>query len=202
MDQNDLRDNAMKLSTELCPTIGEFVVNFEKVNQAIRMGIYEILEIQGLKDARIIDIFIGDLTFFPLQSIFRALISQTQKLNQTESKMVDNIFNRIVKLAEERNKIIHSAWFIDYKDHEAINSGMLFAYKPGHNKQGAKPPSFLYPIADIKKGAQNAIELADIVYQLGHCIYICADIELYFEFDKDQNVNLINHKINYKLERK
>ena len=194
MKQNDISENATKLSTELCPTIGEFVVNFERVSQAIRMGIYEILEIQGLKDKRIIDIFIGELTFSPLQSIFRALISQTQKLNQTERKMVDNIFNRIVKLAEERNKIIHSAWFIDFKDHEAINSGMLFAYKPGHNKQGAKSPSFLYPITDIKKWAQKATELADLIYQLGTCIYICADIELHFEFDKDQNVNVIAKK--------
>lgn len=202
MEKNDLRKKAMELSTELCPTIGEFVVNFERVSQAIRIGIYEILEIQGLKDTRVIDIFIGDLTIFPLQSIFRSLISQTQKLNQNESKIVNNIFNRIVKLAEERNKIIHSAWFIDFKNYEAINSGLLFAYKPGYNKQGAKSPSFSYPIADIKKWAQKATELAEIIYQLGHCIYIRADIELYFEFDKDQNVNLIDNKIDYELKHK
>lgn len=202
MKENDLRKKATKLSTELCPTIGEFVVNFERVSQAIRMCIYTMLESQGLKDTRIIDIFIGDLTIFPLQSTFRALISQTQKLNQKEIKIVDNIFNRIVKLAEERNKIIHSAWFIDYKNHEAINSGLLFAYKPGYNKQGAKSPSFLYPIADIKKWAQKATELADIIYQLYYCFYSRADIELYFEFDKDQNVNLIDNKIDYKLKHK
>ena len=192
-----IKDRTEELQRELYPTIGKFAVSFERVCYALKMGISELMEVEGLSNDRITDILIGDLTLFPLQSIFRALIAETGKITPDNQYIIDNIFKRIVKLGEERNKIIHSAWFIDYKNRKALRAKMLTGHKPGYNKKGAKPSWFNYPISEIKKMIKEANVLSDLVHQLGICIYTNHGIEPCFKLYKNRNVRLKGSRVNY-----
>ena len=170
-EQQVIFRKAKVLGKSLYPTIGEFAVSFEGICHALRMGISNILEHAGLKDSTLPDILVGDLTIFPLQNIYRALLVQTYKLTEDELKIIDNLFTRVTKLAEERNRILHCRWCIDFKDLQDIRELLLTGYKPGYSKRGTKPSPFKFPISEIKKLIRIIRELDDLIYQLNLCIY-------------------------------
>ncbi len=182
---SDLHGQARALSDSLYPTIGEFAVAFEALCHALRMGIGIILEANGLKRGRLADILVGDLTIFPLQTIYRALLAEAQEFDATEIKVLDNTFKRIAQLGEHRNKIIHSAWFIDFKNPEDIREGLLTRHRPGATKRGAKKDPCKFPITEIKEITENARVLDDLVHQLNMCIYTNRSICSRFRLDSD-----------------
>ena len=184
----DLHQKAKELSDSLYPTIGEFAVAFEAICHAIRMGIDDILQKNGLRNSRITDILIGDLTAHPLQDIYRALLLETEKLDKTEVAILDNIFKRVSQVGEHRNRIIHSAWFIDFKNAEDIMKGLLLRYKPGRTKKGAKESPSKIPIQEIKAIIKEARVLGDLIHQLNMCLYCRSKIGPRFSFDADGNV--------------
>lgn len=144
-----------------------------------------ILENAGLKDNRLSDILIGDLSAFPLQNIYRALLVQTTKLTEKELKIIDSLFNGVAKLAENRNKILHSKWSIDFKNPQDIKDQLITGHKPGYSKRGAKPNSFKVPIAEIRVLSQRARVLEDLIYQLNLIVYSGRSIGSYFHLSPD-----------------
>jgi len=182
-----LRRKAEALSKSLYPTIGEFAVAFEAVCYALRMGIADILEKNGLRNTKLAYIIIGDLTIFPLQSIYRALLAETQQLSPLEKKILDNIFKRVSQLGEKRNRIIHSAWFIDYKNPKDIKEGLLTQDKPGPSKRGAKESPSKFPIRTIKEIAGQAHILSALVHEVNICIYTGTRIGSRFSLDSKGN---------------
>jgi hypothetical protein len=183
-----LHQKAEALSESLYPTIGEFAVAFEALCHALKMGIGDILEKNGLREAKLTDILIGDLTIFPLQSIYHSLLAETQQLDSLEERILDNIFKRISQLGEQRNRIIHSAWFIDYKNPEDISKGLLTQYRPGPSKRGAKESPSKFPIHAIKEITGQARILDDLVHQVNMCIYTGTTIGSRFSVDSEGNV--------------
>jgi len=168
---SELHRQAEALSESLYPTIGEFAVAFEALCHALRMGIGIVLEANGLRNGRLTDILVGDLTVFPLQSTYRSLLSETQDLDELEHRLLDDIFKRITKLSESRNGILHAAWFIDFKDPEDIRNGLLTRHRPGSTKKGAKADPGKFPISDIKALTREARVLDALVHELNMCTY-------------------------------
>lgn len=185
-DEDYIQQEAKELSDRLHRAVGKFTVTFERLCDNLRNAVAQILATQGLDNRKITDILIGDMTIFPLQSILRALIIETQELSQNDLKIVKEIFRRIGELAEERNRIIHSAWYINYKSQEDILSDVLTAVKPGYSKKGAKPSPYKYPLSEIEEWTEEAQYLSVVISQLGTCIYVGHRIEDHFEFWKDK----------------
>jgi hypothetical protein len=186
-ENKGLRDKAELLSNDLYPTIGEFVLTFESLCHELKMGIEHILMRQGLPGGKITEILIGDMTLFPLQNVFRALLVEAGKLDSNENAIIDNIFTRICKIGEERNTIIHSAWFIDFKNPEDIENRLLIKYRPGASKHGAKESPSKYPLENIKKLTSQTRALHDLIDELNMCIFRNVSIASRFKMDKDKN---------------
>lgn len=183
------REKANELSSELYPTIGEFVVSFESVCHGMKSGIDVFLQDNGLRNSsRLSDILVGDLTAFPLVNVYRSIVIETQKPNVDEVKIIDNIVKRIIELAEERNRIVHSAWFIDYKSMEDLEKGLLIQYRPGASKQGAKESPTRYPIKNIKDFITKARTLHVLVEELNMCVYQGTKIDNRFMLNKNGEV--------------
>ena len=178
---------AKSLTSDLCPTIGEFVLAFESLCHSLEMGIKDILARKGLEDAKLVEILIGDMTLFPMQNIYRSLLVQAFELDNQEISIINNIFKRICDINEERNGIIHSAWFIDFKNPDDIEKGLLVKYRPGASKRGAKESPSKYPLEDIKKSTERTRTLTDLVEELNMCAYGNVYIASRFKIDNDGN---------------
>ncbi|MFA5366939.1 MAG: hypothetical protein WC333_03580 [Dehalococcoidia bacterium] len=183
----ELRTKAKELGDSLYPTIGKFAISFEANCHALRMGIGIILENDGLSNSNLTEIMIGDLTLFPLQSIYRSMISEVMLLNETELKIIDNIFKRLGQLGEMRNRILHAAWFIDYKCAEDIKCGLLTQYKPGYSKKGAKQSPVKFPVSEIRAQIEESEKLNDIIHELNMCLYSGTKMQKRFVFN-EQNL--------------
>ena len=182
-----LRHKALALNESLYPTIGAFAVAFEALCHALRMGIADVLEKNGLRETKLAYMLVGDLTIFPLQSIYRALLAETQQLSPLEKEVLDNIFKRISQLGEQRNQIIHSAWFIDFKNPEDISKGLLIQDKPGPSKRGAKESPSKFPIRTIQEITKQARVLDKLVHEVNMCIYTGKTIGSRFSLDSKGN---------------
>jgi hypothetical protein len=181
---------ANELSSQLYPTIGEFILAFEAVCHELKMGIQIILEDNGLRNStRLSNILIGDFTMSPLLNVYRSIIVETQKPNANELKIIDNIAKRLIELAEERNLVVHSAWFIDYKSPEDLEKGLLMQYRPGASKRGAKESPSRFPINNIKDFIKQARTLENLVEELNMCIYQGTKTENRFSVNKDGDVS-------------
>jgi len=178
---------AEALSIDLYPTIGGFVVAFESLCHSLKMGVEDILVRRGLSNRKLAEILVGDMTLFPLQSVYRSLLVEAYELDIKEVCIIDNIFKRVCNAGEERNGIIHSAWFIDFKNPDDIEKGLLVKYRPGASKRGAKESPSKYPLEDIKKSTERTRTLTDLVEELNMCAYGNVYIASRFKIDNDGN---------------
>jgi hypothetical protein len=184
-----IRRKASDISERLDHAVGRFALSFERLCHSLRIGICTVLELHGLQNAwKITDIMVGDVTAFPLQSIFRALIVETHELSEEESKIITSIFKRVARLTEERNRIIHSAWYVDYKSRQDLLSDTLVRLRPGYSKHGAKPSPTKHPLAEIEEWTDEARELEELVTCLYHRFNRGHRIKDYFEIGADGEV--------------
>ncbi len=192
-----LRKKADALSTELDPTIGGCVVAFESLCHSLKMGVEYILLRRGLSNRKLAEILIGDMTLFPLQSVYRSVLVEADEVDAKEVNIIDNIFKRVCNIGEERNGIIHSAWFIDFKNPDDIEKGLLMKYKPGASKHGAKESPSKYPLDDIKKSTERTRTLIDLVEELNMCVYGNVYIASRFKMDTDGNAVAIGSVLDH-----
>ncbi len=188
---DEIRKKAKKLNLALYPTIGEFVIAFEANCHSIRIGIGTLLQKNGLKSSNLVDILVGDLTIFPLQSIYRAIIVEMVKLSEKEKRIVDLIFKRVINLGEKRNQFIHAAWFIDFKNLEDLKNGLLVQYRPGYSKSGAKESPGKIPIEEIKKQINESRNIGELLEELHLCFYSGTKIEKRFKIDQNKNLIML-----------
>jgi len=193
---------AKELSNGLYPAIGEFAVSFEAISHAIRMGITDVLEKNGLKNHRLSDILVGDLTMQPLQAIYRSLLSETETLEPTEVAVLDDIFKRVCQLAEHRNRILHSAWFIDFKNTNDLRNRLLLSYKPGRTKKGAKECPSMVPMQEIRDVTKEAIVVNDLIHEVNMCVYTGTKIGRRFKMDGQGRVTAIGTLDDYVSKKK
>lgn len=177
-----LKRKVKSTSEDLCRAVGSFALSFERLCRDLRLGVWSVLEANGLDGAwECTDILVGDLTAFPLQSILRALIVQTSTLDEDEQRVIDILFGRVSRLAEERNTIIHSAWYIDYRSRPDLLSNVYVRYRPGYSKKGAKPTPTKHPITEVERSDKECHQLADLLDHLNDCLRMRHRIRDYFE---------------------
>jgi hypothetical protein len=180
-----LRQKAKELSDGLYPTIGEFAVSFEAISHAIRMGIGILLAKNGLKNDRLSDILVGDLTMQPLQAAYRSLLAATEPLDPTAVAILDDLFKRVCQMAEHRNRILHSAWFIDFKNPDDLKNGLLLSYKPGRTKKGAKDCPSRVAMQEIKDITTEARVVGDLIHEVNMCVYTSTKIARRFKLSEE-----------------
>lgn len=177
-------------SKNLNGAVGSFVIDFERLCRDLRSGVRSVLEANGLKKAwEITDILVGDLTAFPLQSILRALIAETCQLDEGEKKILNVLFGRISRLGEERNAIIHSAWYIDYKNPSDILHNSYLRYRTGYSKRGSKPAPTTHNITEIQNMDKECIVLLHLMDDLSDCLSKHHRIRDYLELVGKKEIN-------------
>ena len=104
-------------TSEQYKQLGKFVVEFEQVCEWLRINIILILQRNGLKNQRLIQILINNqgMTASLLIDAFDAIMTEIGDRNDPEKKTIlDHISKEFRELLSERNKIVHGLWFIGY----------------------------------------------------------------------------------------
>lgn len=183
------KDELYKNQTnELYASLGKFVVKFEQVCHTMRTAIIFILDDSGLKNQQLSNIMLSDHTAEPLRSILHSLIGETVQLNENEKKIIKNIFARIQQLTRSRNDIVHSMWFIGWRNKTMIDFAEASGYKLHKNKDGSATKIFKYEKVDFEELSKEAEILSELVFRLYVCIISKFCIEKNFDFDKNSNV--------------
>ncbi len=173
---------------ELYANIGEFVVKFEHVCQAMQSAITFMMHGQGLQNQQVANILLAGYTADPLRTLFESLIGELVNSNDNERKIIKNILSRIQKLTENRNDVVYNTWFIGWGNEQTQD----FSEAPGHrlhkNKQGATLKAFKYKAEDFSAFVEEAEKLSSLVMRLHGCITGGFSIEKNFKTNNAGNV--------------
>jgi len=169
-------------------TIGEFIVQFEHVCQAMQTAIRSLLYEQGLQNKSVANILLAGHTAEPLRALFESLIGEIVNPNDNEKEIIKNILSRIQEITAKRNDVVHSTWFIGWGN-EATQD---FSEVPGHklhkNKKSSVLKSFKYKVEDFSAFAVEADKLSSLVRRLNGCIIGEFSIEENFKINDVGNV--------------
>lgn len=174
-------------TAEQYAAVGKFAVHFEHTCQELRTGIIWMLDRHGLTNQNVATLLLVRLTADSLQSIFRAILSETVDLTDDARRIVDDIMSRHQKLREERNEIIHNAWFIGWGSAQQTDFAEITAMKPQRTKEGGGFRVFKRTAEDILKKVGEADELTALINALWGWVVTDIQIENNFVLDEEGN---------------
>lgn len=111
---------------------GHFAIEFEQLTLSIKICIFTLLGLQGLKDFKCLRVLLHDQTAYPLVNKLRSLVALHYEKEPERFKALDKLFTYTIKMIEKRNDIIHGSFFVN-----SNGDGDLFKDKTG--KFGVKP---------------------------------------------------------------
>lgn len=112
MNEIERNQKYLKQTHEIYAAIGRFVVQFEHVCLAMQSVIIWVLDRYGLHDQDFSNALLCGLTARPLYQTLASVLAKIQPTENIGKQIVDNIVKRLQKLVEQRNDIIHRAWFV------------------------------------------------------------------------------------------
>lgn len=131
-----MKENIEKQLSEKSKSIyhdyGHFAIEFEQLTLSIKICIFTLLGLQGLKDFKYLRVLLHDQTAYPLVNKLRSLLALHYENEPERFKALDKLFTHTIKMIEKRNDIIHGSFFVNSDD-----NGNLFKDKTG--KFGVKP---------------------------------------------------------------
>ncbi|MBU1192611.1 MAG: hypothetical protein KKE76_12955 [Gammaproteobacteria bacterium] len=189
MDE-DIKKKYEEQTEDLYAALGKFAVEFEHICNYLRLIIMAILNNEGLRNEKVMQILLADLTADPLRAQVMSLVAETQGLSDAEIKNINNILNRVQNLTKTRNDVLHGTWYIGWAgvgDNE-------FTAAPGikikRNKKGTAPKTFEWKEKDFDELSVEAVELWSLLARLYGCISGNFKIENNFVVDANGKVGL------------
>ena len=179
-----------KDTDELYRAIGEFVVKFEHVCHALQIGVIFMLSKAGLSNQNVAQILLAGLTAEPLRTLFESLVAETQQLNTVEKGILKDVLNRIQRLTQERNDIVHSTWFIGWGNESSADFTDASGMKFHKDKNGAVVKSFAKKAADFERLSEEADQLAKVCLRLHACFVGGNKLERNFVVSKEGRVSV------------
>jgi hypothetical protein len=132
MTKENIEKQLIEKSTSIYHDYGHFAIEFEQLTLAIKMCIFSLLKLQGLKDFKYLRILLHDQTAYPLVNKLRSLLALHYEKEPERFKSLEKLFTYTIKIIEKRNDIIHGSFFVNSNE-----DGNLFKDKTG--KFGVKP---------------------------------------------------------------
>ncbi len=192
MEPVDRQQKFEAQTAEVYQAIGKCSVKFEHVTFTMQQAITFLLHKGGLKNQRLANVILADLTANPLKSIFQAMIPESSELSQEESNICDKIFFRTQKLIERRNDIIHSTWFVGWANPDDTDFSEVTGAKRARGKQGAVFKSLKHTAADFEAFARECDEVAELLHRLLACLIYDFKIIKNFVVSADGSVSTLS----------
>ena len=190
MNEQERRDRWKQDTDALHQAIGEFVVTFESICHAIQTCIIFVLNNAGLTNQRVSQIILAGMTAEPLRTLFESLVGELVLLNDAERRIVKDSLNRFQALAQARNDIVHSTWFIGWGNESTTDFSEASGHKYHKDKSGAVIKSFRRREEDFAALTLEAKALAHIFQRLNGCLTGPFSVEKNFIVSSDGRVSV------------
>lgn len=105
--------------------LGHLVTEFERLVLTLKVSIYTIMMLEGLKEVRYGHVLLADQTGYPILQTLRSLLSIRYGGRDLEFDHVDRLFALTSELIGQRNFMIHGSWFTDRAKSHPITAEIL-----------------------------------------------------------------------------
>jgi hypothetical protein len=190
MRQSEREDVHDDQTGELYKSIGKCSVKFEHVTLAMQAAITLLLQKGGLRNQRLANVLLADLTAYPLTSIFQAMISESNQLSAEEKIISNKIFTRTKKLIERRNDIIHSNWFVGWAGPDDTDFSEASGMRSTRGKRGVIFKGSKHTTAEFDAFAMECDEVARLLNRLCACVTNDLQISKNLLIDEDGKVQI------------
>jgi len=159
---------------QIYAAIGRFAVKFEHVCHAMHSGVMNLLQQDGLRDQRLANAVLEGLTAEPLRRTFAATVAHVRgdQLVGDEKRILANILNRVTRLTEARNDLIHRTWFVGWAAPTAEDFSTVSGWKFRNTTKGVEFRPLKYTAAEFDSLSAQADELADLVNRVNACLIL------------------------------
>lgn len=164
--------------------LGRIVSDFESLVLQLKMCIYTLLILNGLKDLAHARILLSDQTAYPILQKLRSMVAHHYTDRKTEARHIGKLFSQTASLIEHRNFMLHGSWFFDRQQANPTAAEVL---KDKIFKDGVDAESRDLSAVDMDLMIEK-IKLAEQLFTaLNLCIY---------EPDRDLTLKIPLQKIN------
>jgi len=175
----------------LYAAIGKFAVEFEMVCGSMRAVIMTILAKEGLANDAVKEILLADQTSEPLQSLVRSLAAETQALSEKDQKILAAIMNKVQRLTEARNDVLHAIWIIGWFAFEKEGFAKVPGTRLKKNKKGVATQRPQFQADDFNALTRQAEHLTSALGQVMNAFAFNETLEEQLALDSEGDITII-----------
>ena len=169
---NEYADDAHReQAEEFIMELGNFVLAFERVCDAMRYIIMFTLRSQGLKNQGMEQVLIGDKAAAELQILLGALYCEIPGQDDKDKNCVKELLKGIKEIAEKRNILLHCSWNLGSKaaavDKELYAATVRFRAK---QNTGSGPEVHGFSASYIRGLSAELKRIQVLLQRLQYCV--------------------------------
>lgn len=149
--------------------VGQFVIEFERVCEAMRYNIMFSMRSQGLKNQGMEEVVIGDKAAAELRELMGALYCELPNQDEADKEAVRKLLKSIFDLTEKRNILLHSNWQLGSKAAEGEFYASTLRFRKKQNK-GAVPELYGHSADYVHSLSEEARRIQIYLSRLQYCI--------------------------------
>ncbi len=174
---------------EIYEHVGKFCIEFEQMCRSMEVCSRTIIQGQGLTNDSVSEILLADYTADPLRSLLHSLVGQTLVKDKEENDICSKIFNYIKKLAEHRNDLIHSKWYLyGLRKEEEVEEVIASGFRLHANKEGSATKEIKMSKSHLDKLLNQCKEASIMISLLMRCVMNVRSLKDCFSIKKDKLV--------------
>jgi hypothetical protein len=161
--------NHQAQAEEFISSLGNFILVFERICEAMRYCVMAIFEREGLQNKSLSAVVVADKSAAELREFLGSLYASLQSEDDEDRKVVKSILKEIHELSELRNVLVHSDWGFG---NEASASELIAAttrFKAKQNK-GLVTEVCGYSASYVQEVTSNAEGILDKTLNLYACM--------------------------------
>jgi hypothetical protein len=170
--------------------LGRFIIKFEDVRDKMETAIIMILDHDGLRTQILAHALLADLTAYPLLQRFWSIVAELRKDDPDDLQILRDVSRRVQELIERRNDVLHRKWFIGYASPEQEDFSNVSSWKFKTTSRGTEFKPLEYTAADLSALAEQADELAKMIFMMDACLGFSIPFTKNFEVEKDGTLRL------------
>ena len=153
--------------------IGRFVVEFERICAAIRLGIVFALQRDGLRNQSLAQVLINNkfMSALPLRDAHDAIMTETgARDDPIQKEVLDQASGEFHDLINVRNEIVHGHWMIGWASTDDPDFSEIGGSKGNPSKkkgmQYTRLPKSVEEISDLVERASSVGRLLSVIHSL------------------------------------
>jgi hypothetical protein len=158
-------------ATALLAQLGKFVVSFERVCAGMRSCLYCAFRKEGLTNLGLCQAVVHGKGAAALRETLGAVYAELNDQDDDDKNCVKSLLLRIRALAEQRNRLLHAEWHLNYDYDGADETFYALALRLSANqKNGSYAESISVSAKMLSELIKEATEIQVLLHRLAICL--------------------------------